>query len=101
MGAALLALWTVAAFPRLGPKTLRATVVTVFVASLLLQVVSFGVPVAVRLPGGVYLVLFGVVLPVLFAVFLSLAWTLRLLAGWLGGGSGGGGHRVPAVSSTR
>jgi hypothetical protein len=101
VGAAALALWTVAVFPQLGPKTVRSTLAALFAGLLLLELIALGVPAAVRLPGGAYLVLFGLVLPALFAVFLACAWTLQLLAGSLGGGSGGGGHRVPAVSGPR
>jgi hypothetical protein len=101
VGAAVLALWTVTAFPRLGPKTFRATLIVLGLALVLLQLDAVGVPLAVRLPGGAYVVLFGVLLPTFFAVFVSAAWTLRLLAERLGGGSGGGGHQEPAVGSAR
>jgi hypothetical protein len=96
-GAAVLALWTVARFPRLGPKSLRSALVGCCAAFVLLQVVPLGVGIALRFPHGEYAAIFGWLLPAMFAVFLSFAWLMRLLAGLLGGGSGGGpGERVPA-----
>lgn len=95
IGAALLALWTVAVFPRLGPKTVRPTLAVAVCAFGLLKLLPFGV--SVSLPEGRYVTLLGVVLPGLYLVFLFVAWTLRLFAGLLGGRSGGGpGHHVPA-----
>ena len=97
VGAALIALWMITVFPRLGPKSLRSSLIVCIVALGLLQVVPLGVRAAIHLPNGTYAALFGCVLPVLVAVFLAVAWLLRLLAGQLGGsGGGGGGHRVPA-----
>jgi hypothetical protein len=96
-GAAVLAFWTVARFPRLGPKTLRSALLACCAGFLLLQGVPLGVGVALRFPHGEYAAIFGWLLPAMFAVFLSFGWLMRLLAGLLGGGSGGGpGERVPA-----
>ena len=98
-GAAVLALWTVARFPRLGPKSMRSALVGCIAGFVLLQVVPLGVGLALRFPHGEYAALFGWLLPSMFAVFLTFAWVMRLLAGMLGGGSGGGpGERVPASS---
>ena len=95
--AAALALWTVAVFPRLGPKTLRSTIAVAVCAFALLRILPFGV--SLTLPHGVYVTLFGCVLPGLFLVFLFVAWTFRHFARLLGGSSGGGpGHRVPATA---
>jgi hypothetical protein len=96
-GAALLALWVVARFPRFGPKSMRTALVGCIAGFVLLQVVPFGVGLALLFPYGEYAALFGWLLPAMFAVFLSFAWLMRQLAGLLGGGSGGGpGERVPA-----
>ena len=93
---AVLALWVVARYPRLGPKSLRSALAVVGAAFLVLQLSTFGVTPLLGLPHGVYLTLFGCVLPTFFAGFLAAAWLLRVLAGALGGSGGGGGHRAPA-----
>ena len=98
IAAATLALWTVTRFPRLGPKSLRSALILCIAALALLQLLPLGVKAAVHLPNGGYAAIFGCVLPALVAVFLAVAWLMRLLAGQLGGagGGGGGGHTVPA-----
>ena len=93
---AVLALWVVARYPRLGPKSLRSALAVVGAAFLVLQLSTFGVTPLLALPHGVYLTLFGCVLPTFFAGFLAAAWLLRVLAGALGSSGGGGGHRAPA-----
>ena len=94
---AVLALWVVARYPGFGPKSLRSAMAVVGAAFLVLQLSTFGVTPLLQLPHGVYLTLFGCVLPTFFAGFLAAAWLMRVLAGALGGsGSGGGGHRAPA-----
>ena len=96
---AVLALWVAARYPGFGPKSLRSAMVVVGAAFLVMQVSSFGMTPLLGLPHGIYLTLFGYVLPTFFAVFLAAAWLLRVLAGQLGGsGGGGGGHRVPAAA---
>lgn len=97
VSAALLALWVAARFPRLGPRSVRSAVGLLVVGMGLVQLNELGIGLVVRLPYGGYAALFGCVLPSFFAAFLAVAWLLRLLAGSLGG-SGGGGHRVPADS---
>lgn len=98
IGAAALALWTVAVFPRLGPKTLRSTVAAAAGAFGLLQLLPLGVDLT--LPLGRYVTLLGLVLPGLYLVFLFVAWTLRHFARELGGRSGGGpGQRVPVTNA--
>jgi hypothetical protein len=96
VAAAVLALWVVARYPRLGPKSLRPALVVVGAVFVVLQLSSFGVTPLLGLPHGVYLTLFGYALPTFFASFLAAAWLMRVLAGALGGSGGGGGHRVPA-----
>ena len=93
-GAAMIALWTMTAFPKLGPKSLRSSLLACIGALALLKVLPFAVAPLVRID--VYAVLFGVVLPALVGVFLAIGWLMRLLAGQLGGSGGGGGHTVPA-----
>jgi len=97
VAAAVLALWVVARYPRLGPKSLRSALIVVGAAFALLQLSSLSVAPLLGLPNGVYLTLFGCVLPSFFACFLAAAWLMRVVAAALGGsGGGGGGHRVPA-----
>ncbi|HXK15410.1 MAG TPA: hypothetical protein VNH45_12825 [Gaiellaceae bacterium] len=95
---AVLALWVAARYPGFGPKSLRSAMIVVGAAFLVLQLSTLGVTPLLGLPHGLYLTLFGCVLPTFFAGFLAAAWLLRVLAGQLGGsgGGGGGGHRVPA-----
>ena len=97
VASATLALWVVARFPRLGPKSLRSAFAVAGVAFVALQLSTFGVAPLLGLPHGLYLTVFGCVLPSFFACFLAGAWLMRLLAAGLGGsGGGGGGHRAPA-----
>ena len=94
---AALALWVVTRYPSFGPKSLRSAVGVVGAVFLVLRFSTWGVTALLGLPHGVYVTLFGCVLPNFFAGFLAAAWLLRILAGALGG-SGGGGHRVPATA---
>jgi hypothetical protein len=97
VASAVLALWVVARYPRFGPKSLRSALMVVGAAFALLQLSSLSVAPLLGLPNGVYLTLFGCVLPSFFVCFLAAAWLMRVVAGALGGsGGGGGGHRVPA-----
>jgi hypothetical protein len=96
VAAAVLALWVVARYPRLGPKSVRSALAVLGAAFVVMQLSSFGVTPLLGLPHGAYLTLFGCVLPSFFAGFLAAAWLMRVLAGALGGSGGGGGHRVPA-----
>jgi energy-coupling factor transporter transmembrane protein EcfT len=96
VAAALLALWVVVRFPKLGPKSLRSALGGLVACMAVLKIVPFGVNLMVRLPHGTYAALFGCALPCFFAAFLVGGWTMRLLVGRFGGSGGGGGHRVPA-----
>jgi hypothetical protein len=97
VASAVLALWVVARYPRLGPKSIRSAFVVVGAAFGVLQLATVAVGPLLALPHGAYLALFGCALPSFFAGFLVAAWLMRALAGALGGsGGGGGGHRVPA-----
>ena len=92
---ALLALWVAVRFPSFGPKALRPAMALMLVAMCLIRAVSFSIHPLLHVPNGAYLALFGCVLPSFFAVYLSAAWLMRILAAQFGG-SGGGGHRVPS-----
>jgi hypothetical protein len=97
VASAVLALWVVARYPRLGPKSIRSAFAVVGAAFGLLQLATVAVSPLLALPHGAYLALFGCALPSFFVGFLAAAWLMRVLAGALGGsGGGGGGHRVPA-----
>jgi hypothetical protein len=98
VGAALLALWVVARYPRFGPKSIRSAFLLVGASFVVMQLSTYTVSPLLGLPHGAYLALFGYVLPTFFVGFLAAAWLMRVLAGSLGGSGGGGGHRVPAPS---
>jgi hypothetical protein len=98
VAAAALALWVVARYPRLGPKSIRSAIVLVIVAFTVLRLSTLGQSSLVGMPHGAYVLLFGSVLPSFFMAFLAAAWLMRILAGAFGGSGGGGGHRVPADS---
>jgi hypothetical protein len=94
VGSALLALWVVARFPQLGPRSLRPALGCTLASLLLLRVVGASVTAVVALPHGTYLALFGCALPTFFAGFLAAAWLLRVLGGMMGGSGGGPGEPV-------
>jgi cobalamin synthase len=96
VAAAVLALWVVARYPKLGPKSLRSAVAVLAVGLGLVQFLPFGIDLVLRLPNGGYAAIFGCALPAFFGAFLAAAWMLRLLAGRFGGSNGDRGHRVPA-----
>ncbi len=82
-GAALLALWFDLRLPTLAPAGLRAILVHGALAFSGLQLIPGGE----RVPGGVYLVLFGIALPALVYVFLVAIWFIRHAQSALGLGS--------------
>jgi len=98
VGAALLALWVLARYPRLGPTSLRSALVAVGASLAVLRLGSFSDDLLMRLPHGAYVTLLGWVLPSFFAAFLTAGWLLRIFAGALGGSGGGTGHHVTAPS---
>lgn len=98
LGAALLALWFVARFPGVGPRSLRSSAVVSGLALLALQGAPPAIPLLLQLPHGAYATLLGFVLPVFFAAFLAVAWLMRALASALGGSGGGG---LPVSDSGR
>lgn len=94
VAAAVLALWVVARYPRLGPKSMKSALVVVFGGFAVLQLSTVGQVPLMALPHGAYVFLFGALLPGFFAAFLATAWLMRVLADAFGGAGGGGGHRV-------
>lgn len=96
VAACVLAMWVVVRYPKLGPKTLRACVLAFAGGLVLVQLLPFGMNLAIRLPHGAYAALFGCALPCFFGLFLAAGWTMRLLAGAFGGSNGGGG--IPAAA---
>lgn len=98
VGAAVLALWVIARFPRLGPRSLRPALLLLGAGLVALRLISVSASLISALPHGQYAALFGCVLPSYFAAFLAAGWVMRLLAGALGGSGGGSGHRAPVPS---
>jgi hypothetical protein len=96
VGAALLALWVLVRFPRLGPGSLRPALAVSIVALFAMRLAGLGASFVVGLPHGVWLAYFGVALPGFFIAFLAAAWLLRVCAGMLGGSGGGPGEPVTA-----
>jgi hypothetical protein len=94
VSAAVLALWVIARWPRLGPKSIVTAVTLVLVALMVGNIAPAGIAAVITLPGGVYAALFGFVLPVLLLIFLASGWLIRSLLDATRGGSGGTGHRV-------
>ena len=85
VGAALLALWIVWRFARLGPTSVLWALVHVIVACVLLRLV----PVALtrittsEIPALVYIAVFALALPALVYAFVSGAWLARVALGLL------------------
>ena len=98
LGAAILALWVVARFPKAEPHSVRTSIGISALALLALRCSTLGIAPLLQLPHGVYVVLLGFVLPVFFAAFLAAAWLMRALASALGGSGGGG---LPVSNSGR
>lgn len=96
VAAAVVALWVAARFPAFGPASLRSAVLCLGAACLALPSMSLVVAPVARVHHGVYLALFGCVLPVWFGAFLAAAWLIRVLAAKLGGSGGGPGQPVHA-----
>jgi hypothetical protein len=97
IGGGLLASWFLAVCPRKGPKSLTSAIGPVIIAVAIGRLAG-GVIVTVRgLPYGMYLALFGFVLPLFFSFFVTTGWLVRSFLATVGGrGSGGGGHTVGA-----
>jgi hypothetical protein len=79
-GAALLALWTVLRFDRIGPRTVFWAMVNVIAACVLLQVLlpaALGTIAESGIPAATWISVFGVALPLLFYAFVSGGWIVR------------------------
>jgi len=96
VAAAALALWATVRFPRLGPTSLTSAIGICAAAFLVLQVCPLAVSGAVHLPYGLYVAVFGCVLPGFVFAFLGTAWLMRSLIRRLGGTGGGPGRLVPS-----
>lgn len=84
-GAALLALWIMLRYASFGPRSLVWAIIHTILATLLLRLMPLGFDVidARSVPGGRYIVMFGIALPLLVYAFLSGGWTLRAALGTL------------------
>jgi hypothetical protein len=81
VGAALLALWVDARFPKLAPASLKRVILHVAFAFVVLQLLS-GLAAGVT----VYVALFAVVLPALMYAFLTAIWFIRIAQSMLASG---------------
>ena len=81
LGSALLAIWTLARFERFGPRTLGSALLLSGVGLILLTAlgnVAQGVAAA-GIPGGRFVIVIGIVLPVFTYFFLASAWLMRVV----------------------
>ena len=78
-GAALLALWILARYSRLGPRTVGWAIVHVVVSGVLLYLISapFAVVEAIGVPAALWVQMFGIALPLFVYAFLSGGWVTR------------------------
>ena len=80
VGAALLALWVYARFPKLSPEGLPRTLLHLVAAYAVLQLV----PAATATVSGRLQAVFLIVLPGFIYIFLAAIWTLRLAQSAMG-----------------
>ena len=93
IAAGVLASWFLAVCPRKGPKSLTSAIGPVIIAFAVGRLTPGFIAAVKGLPYGMYLVLFGFLLPLFFSFFVTTGWLLRSLLAAIGGkGSGGGGH---------
>ncbi len=78
-GAALLALWILARYSKLGPRTVGWAIGHLVVAVVLLHAISapFAVVEAIGVPAALWVQMFGVALPLFVYAFLSGGWVTR------------------------
>ena len=78
-GAALLALWILARYSKLGPRTVGWAIGHLVVAVVLLHLVTapFAVVEAIGVPAAIWVQMFGIALPLLVYAFLSGGWVTR------------------------
>ncbi len=83
VASAVLALWVVARFPRLGPSSLRPASALCLGSIALVRLVPIAATLLRDLPHGGYAVLFACAVA-FFVAFLSAIWLMRSFAGMLG-----------------
>lgn len=96
--AAVLALWVTVRYANLGPRSVRWAALGFLVGQCVPSLGLWVLPDVVGLPWGPQLALLGVVLPVFFVMFLTIAWLLRACASSIGGPRGGHRIRMPGWS---
>jgi hypothetical protein len=82
VAAALLALWAIVRFPRIGPETLTGALVQVgiaFLAGALLVPTGMSSALAMGSPEGPLMAVFLFALPALLYLFLATLWAMRVL----------------------
>jgi hypothetical protein len=85
VGAAALALWIIARYASVGPRTLLWAMAHVVVACVLLRLLPYlfaGLDES-GVPGVLYVKIFGAALPLLVYAFLSGGWMTKLAVGLL------------------
>jgi hypothetical protein len=97
--AAVLAVWLAATEPRLGPRSLGGALAAFLAGQCLPAVGLQALPGVLALGWGLQLALLGVVLPVFFFMFLTVAWLMRAVARTVGGPRGGHPARAARRSS--
>jgi len=98
VASAVLALWLVSRFPKVGPSSIRTASALCLGSVALFQPLPFVVRLLAGLPYGAYVALFGCVLPELLFGFVVAAWLMRSCARAFGGSGGGPGIAVPTSS---
>jgi hypothetical protein len=85
VGAAALALWIIARYSSVGPRTLLRAMAHVVVACVLLRLLPlvFAGIESTGVPGVLYVKIFGAALPLLVYAFLTGGWMTRLAVGLL------------------
>ena len=98
IGAGLLAAWFLAVSPWKGPKSITSAIGPVLIALAVGHLTPVIIPAVRGMPFGMYVALFGFVLPLFCSFFVTTGWLLRsLVAAMAGrGGGGGGGHTARA-----
>jgi hypothetical protein len=85
LGAAVLALWILWRYARLGPRSLFWALVNVVAACVVLRLLPFLFPErdTVGIPAIVYVEVFALALPALVYAFVSGGWVARIALGML------------------
>jgi hypothetical protein len=94
-GAGALAVWVLTRFPERRPKTLHWALLAFLAAQVVPNLGLAVLPAVLRLPYGPQVVLLAVVLPVFFALFVTVGWLVRAGIDAVGGPRGG--HPVRSV----